>query len=145
MTEENSFPTIMKSFIMIMLFSFLILSAVLIFAGNYGQDTTQVTDRIGLQAINDTLASTQGQATKWEETFFSATSDPSLLDILGFIAVQVFRLARTMATFIFLPFAIFSNILVNVLGVPIIVANILNVLIILGIIFGIWSLIRRGV
>lgn len=145
---EDSFPTLLKSFIVITLFAFSLLAIVSIFAGNYGVDTTELDDRIGLQAINSTLDTAQGTASGWQETFSSLGEGnifSDLLDILGLLSVGMFNLAKSMANFIFLPFAIFSNILVNVLGVPIIVVNIINVLIILTVVFGIWSLVKRGV
>ena len=53
-------------------------------------------------------------------------------------------MVKNMGTFIFLPFLMFSHILTNVIGIPAIVATILQVLILLGIIFGIWRLIKQG-
>jgi len=148
MAEEHSFPKLLIAFIVITLFAFALLSSTIGLAGDYNQDTSEIDDRIGLSTINSTLESTQEQAEIWRDTF-SSSGDKStlgqLLDIIGFLAVGVFKLAGTMANFIFTPFAIFSNILTNVLGVPLVVVGIINVLIILSIIFGIWSLIKRGV
>lgn len=148
MVEEHDFPKLLKSFIVITLFAFVLLAIVLIFANNYGQDTSVIDERIGLNKINQTLGSAQGNVSGWQQTFENMGSGnvfSNILDILGLLSVGIFNLVRSMATFIFIPFAIFSNILVNVLGIPIIVVNIINVLIILGIIFGIWSLVKRGV
>ena len=138
----------MKSFIIITLFAFSLLAIVTLFAGNYGTDTTIIDDQIGLSSINSTLSTAQSTGAGWQETFEHIGEGnifSDILDILGLLSVGMFNLAKSMATFIFLPFAIFSNIMVNVLGIPVIVMSIVNVLIILTIIFGVWSLVKRGI
>lgn len=146
--EEHDFPKLLKAFIIITLFAFLILAVVVGFSNNYGTDTGIINDKIGLDSINSTLTSTQNTANNWQkqmEGFGKGSTFEKLLDILGFMSVGMFNLMLNMVNFITLPFQIFSNILVGVLGVPVIVVAILNVLVILTIIFGIWSLIKRGV
>ena len=145
---DNNFPKLLTSFLVITLFAFILLSTIMLFAGNYGTDTTEIDDRIGLSAINSTLDTAQSTASGWQETFEDIGKGnifSDILDILGLLPVGMFKLAKSMATFIFTPFAIFSNIMVNVLGIPNIVVNIVNVLIILTIVFGIWSLVKRGI
>jgi len=145
---EDSFPRLLKSFIVITLFAFLIVGFIVGLAGNYGKDTTYITDSVGLSSINSTLSTAQGTASTWQDKFKDIGEGnifQDIVDIVGLLSVGMFNLVKSMATFIFLPFAIIGNILTNVLGVPVIVANIINVLIILTIIFGIWSLIKRGV
>ena len=145
---EDSFPALLKSFIIVTLFAFLIVGFIVGLAGNYGKDTTYITESVGLGSINSTLYSAQGTASDWQDRFVDIGEGnifQDLLDVIGLLSVGMFNLVKSMATFIFLPFAIIGNILVNILGVPVIVANIINVLIILTIIFGIWSLIKRGV
>lgn len=148
MAEENSFPTLLKSFIAITLFAFVIVAIVLLFAGNYGKDPTEISERININAINSTLATTQATAGGWQETFSSMGEGnifEDILDILGLLTVGMFNLLKGMMSFVNIPFAIFGTILTNVLGVPLIVVNIINVFIVLTIVFGIWSLLKRGV
>lgn len=144
----SDFPKLLTSFIVITLFAFILLAIITIFAGNYGTDTTVIDERIGLQSINNTLGTAQETASGWQETFEHIGEGnifSDILDILGLLSVGMFNLARSMATFIFIPFSIFSNIVVNVLGIPSIIMNIVNVLIILTIVFGVWSLVKRGI
>lgn len=149
MPSEDSFPTLLKSFIIITLFAFSLLSITILFAENYGRDTTEIDERIGLDSINSTLQTAQGEGAGWQTRFQEIGESEGffegLLDVIGFLSVGMLSLFKGMINFIFLPFEIFTNIIVNVLGVPIIVMNIINVLIILTIIFGIWSLIKRGI
>jgi Flp pilus assembly protein TadB len=145
---ENSFPKLLTAFIVITLFAFVILGTVTTLAGNYNKDTTEINERIGLTSINSTLATAQETASGWQNTFQNIGQGnifSDLLDILGLLSVGMFNLAKSMATFIFIPFQIIGTMLTTVLGVPVIVANIINVLIILTIIFGVWSLVKRGI
>lgn len=148
MVEEPDFPKLLKGFIVITLFAFLLLGTVVGFAKNYGTNTDIINDKIGLDTINSTLSSTEATAKNWQkqmEGFGQGSTFEKLLDILGFMAVGMFNLVITMVNFIIAPFTIFANILINVLGVPLIVVAIINVMIILSIIFGVWSLLKRGV
>jgi len=149
MVEEHSLPTLLKTFIVITLFSFLLLAIVVKFSANYEMDTTVINERIGLTTINSTLVTTEETAQIWQESFihFGETTNifAKIFDIVGFVGIGVFKLGNNMVNFITLPFEIFSNILVNVIGIPSVVLSIINVMIILTIIFGIWSLIKRGV
>lgn len=145
---EDSFPKMLKAFIVITLFSFVLLGAVISLSDNYTVDTAEINERIGLTAINSTLANAQETSAGWQSTFEDIGQGnifSDILDILGLLTVGMFRLAKSMATFVFTPFQIFGTMLTNVLGVPLIVVNIINVLIILTIVFGIWSLIKRGI
>jgi len=147
--DEDNFPNLLKAFIVITLFSFLLLVTVIKLSGGYGTDTTIINERIGLDALNSTLSSTEATAQGWQDKFSAIGSEDSIFqkifDILGFLGVGLFGVTKTMATFIFLPFGIFANILSNVLGVPAIVVAIITVLIILTVVFGIWSLLKRGI
>jgi len=148
-TEENDFPTLLKSFMIITLFSFIILSIVILFAGEYGKDTTEIGERIGLNVINATLSNIESTTKGWQTDFNANEEKESsfqiILDVLGFLSIGMFNILKGMITFIVTPFTIFSNILSNVLGVPTIVVSIINALIILTGIFGLWSLLKRGI
>lgn len=152
MVEESSFPSLLKAFIVITLFSFLLLAVVINFSANYENTDDQlsiINERIGLATINSTLNTANETAQGWQESFSAFGEDKNIFqkifDIVGFLGVGLFKLGNSMVDFIITPFAIFSNILVNVLYIPSIVVIIINVLIILTIIFGLWSLLKRGV
>jgi len=151
MVEESSFPALLKAFIVITLFSFLLLAIVMNFSNSYGDNPQLeiINERIGLATINTTLNSANETAQSWQESFRHFGEDTNIFskifDIVGFLGVGLFKLGNSMVNFIITPFAIFSNILTNVLYVPAIVVIIINVLIILTIIFGLWSLLKRGI
>jgi len=145
---DANFPKILNAFIVITLFSLLLLGFLGGLGSNYGKDATDINDRIGSTKINQTLESAQSTAEGWQNRFTGIGEGnifSDLLDVVGLLSVGMFNLVTGMIDFLIIPFEVISNILNNVLGVPPIVTNIINVLIILGTLFGIWSLIKRGV
>jgi len=142
----DNFPNILKAFVIITLFIFLTLSAIINFANIYGKDTTEVDEKLDLDLVNYTTQSINSTVEDWKDVF--ADSEQSgiskLLDIIGFLAFGMFQLALTMISFIFLPLIIIGNILHGVLGIPSIAIAILGALITISIIFGIWRLIKQG-
>jgi len=141
------FPKLITTFILITLFAFLIIGFATQLADNYNKDTTQFEETIGASSIENTLDTTNTLAKSWRITFEEwgeQSTFENLLDIIGFFAVGIFRIAKAMGTFIFIPFQILGNIMTNILGIPLIVVIIIQVLLILSIIFGIWKLIKQG-
>jgi len=146
--SEPNFPKMLNAFIIITLFAMLLLGFITGFGANYERDVSEINERIGLTTINSTLESAQTTAESWQSTFKGIGQGnifSDILDVIGLLSVGMLNLVLNMANFIFIPFEIVSALMVNVLGVPPIVASIVNVLIILGIIFGVWSLIKRGI
>lgn len=141
MASENNFPFLMKAFIIITLFSFLLIAVTVQMANNYSKDTTDLEEKLGYNSINNTLTGAKDTAEGWREAF---QKQNIFSTIAGIIVTGIFNLANTMFSFITAPFEIFGNIMVNVIGIPAIVLNIVSVMIILTALFGIWRLIKIG-
>ena len=143
------FPKLLTTFIVITLFAFLLVGFATQLGNDYGEDqaVTELEERIGSETISSSLENIEEVSTGWKSTFEdwgSGSVWENLLDVIGFFAVGIFNLAKGMANFVWTPFAMFSQILVNVIGIPVVVATILQVLLLLSIIFGIWRLIKTG-
>ena len=141
----SDFQSILKTFVWITLFAFVMVGFALQMAGNpfYGRDTTQFQDELGVSSINSTISSMNTNANQWKQVFFEQNIfNP--LTVAGIIVTGMFNLAKTMFNFITLPFTLFSNIATNVLKIPAIIVNIMEVLIIISVIFGVWRLIKAG-
>jgi hypothetical protein len=139
MTEEN-FPELLKGFIAITLFAFLIVAIVMLFGSQYSKDTSDVTGKFGAEQINNTLNSAKATSDAW----YSAFQKQNIFStVAGIIVTGIFQLAKTMVNFIFTPFSILSNIMTAVLGIPPVVVNVVYVLLIISIIFGIWRIITK--
>lgn len=140
MTAEENFPEMMKAFVSITLFTFLILAIIMLMGNNYSKDTSDVTGKFGAERINATLNSAKATSDAW----YSAFSKQNVFStIAGIIVTGIFQLTKTMANFVLTPFAIISDILTVVLGIPPIVVNVVYVLLIISIIFGIWRIITK--
>jgi hypothetical protein len=137
----------MFTFILITLFAFLTIGFATQLADNYNKDTTELEETMGASTITETLDTTTTLSLTWKETFEewgSRSFFENILDIIGFFAVGLFNIAKTMANFIFTPFAILGSIMTNILHIPLIVVLIIEALLILSIIFGVWSLVKTG-
>ena len=159
------FPKLMVTFIVITLFAFLLIGFATRLGQEYGKDEaiTELEERIGSSAVTEQIEDINTESEIWKKKFFEEKSDEEdldkgiwasvsnllgtfedVLDIIGILAVGIFNLVKNMGTFIFLPFLMFNTILTNVIGIPGEVASIIQVIIILSLIFGIWKLIKTG-
>jgi len=147
----DDFPKLLKSFIVITLFAFLIIGFSSSFlrgikdkSDNYNLTDKHIDDfeeRLGAEDISSTINSMNERADTWSEIF----NKQSIFSVIaGIIVTGMFDLAKTMWTFITFPFQLISAIMTGVLGVPSIVATIIQVLITVSVIFGVWYLIRIG-
>lgn len=138
---ENNFPSVMKGFILITLFIFLLVAITINVSEKYYKDTSEIEEALNFEAINKTIESTKATSEGWKNAF----EKQNIFTVLGGIIVTgIFNIANTMTSFILTPFAIFGNILINILGIPAIVINVVTALLILTIIFGVWRLIKQG-
>lgn len=139
----NDFTVIIKSFVVIMLFSFLIIMFAVNLASEYQKDSTDYQNQLGLQGINKSLSQMNDQAEGWKTTF-SSSSIFNPLSVAGIVVTTPFKIAIGMWNFITTPFDLLSNILIKVLKIPSIIINIAWVLIILTTLFGLWRYIKAG-
>jgi uncharacterized protein YqhQ len=91
--------------------------------------------------FNSTTNTIQSSSENMREKFEKQSVWSSLA---GVVVSGIFDIAKTMVIMIITPFTLIGNILINVLHVPAIVTNVILGLIILSVIFGIWSLIKVG-
>jgi len=144
---EEKFKKLMFTLILITLFAFLTIGFATQLADIYNKDTTEFEETMGATEVSDTLDATTAQSSVWTKAFESWGEEgtfKALLDIIGFFAVSLFYILRGMGLFLFTPFIMLSNIMTNIMGIPLIVSVIIQVLLTLSIIFGVWSLIKTG-
>ena len=139
---EDSFKGLLFGFILVGLFSFLLLSAVKDEGSLYGKDVSLVTaGALDISGFNESVTTVQEDSQNFREAFEKQSVWSS---IAGVVVSGIFGLAKGMVIMIFLPFILVSNVLVQILHVPIIVIDVIAGLVELAIIFGIWSLIKIG-
>jgi hypothetical protein len=140
---ENNFPQMMKTFVIIILFMFLLIFFITQFAQQNGKDTTDFTEKIGAGSVQKFANDLNATATNWKNVFFEQSIfDP--LTVAGIVLTGMFSLTKTMFNIILTPFGILQSVAVNILGVPVVVVNIAFAVIVLAMIFSIWRLLKTG-
>lgn len=139
---EDQFKNTLFAFILMSLFGMLILTAVTQLGGTYSKDMTEVTGgSLSLNQFNESINSIE-QNSKDMKASFDKQSIWSA--IAGVVVDGIFGIAKNMVTMILLPFDIIIGIMENVFHIPAFVTSVLLGLLILGIIFSIWRLIKIG-
>jgi hypothetical protein len=139
---EDNFKTTLFAFILISLFGMLILTAVVQVGGNYGMDTSEVVGgSLSMDKFNQSISSVESNAQALKERFDKGSIWSA---IAGVVVEGIFGIAKDMVTMILMPFDIISDIMIDTLHIPSFVTSILLGLLILGIIFGIWRLLKVG-
>lgn len=139
---EDTFKNYIFAFILMSLFGMLILTAVVQVGNSYSKDTSDVVGgSLALDKFNDSITSVEQNA-KDLKTSFDRGSVWSAL--AGVVVEGVFGIAKDMISMILAPFDILSDILSDVLGVPSFVTSVLLGLLILGLVFAVWRLLKIG-
>ena len=139
---EGDFKNILFGLILVGLFGVLILSSVVNTGSEYGLDTsTVVGGSLSLTKFNNSINGVSVNAQAMNERFakgsvWSAIAGVVVEGIFG-IAIDIFKMMR-------LPFGLIQDVLTDVIGVPLFVADIILALFIFSIIFSVWRLIKIG-
>jgi len=139
---DDTFKNTLFGFILISLFGMLLLGAVLEVGEEYSMDTSEISGGVlSLDKFNESISSVESNAKDLNERFEKG----SIWSVVAGVVVEgIFGIAKDMITMILLPFDILIDIMSNVFGVPAYVTSTLLGLIIMGIIFSIWSLLKIG-
>lgn len=138
---ENMFKNLIIGFMLFTLVGVLILTAVNQAGITYGKNITEVTGGFQFDRFNQT-ATAMEQDAKDLKTAFDRQNVWSA--IAGVVVEGVFGIAKDMVSMILIPFDLLSDILQDVLHVPAIVSSMILAVLIISIMFGIWSLIKIG-
>lgn len=139
---EDSFKTILFGFILVSLFGTLILTVVVEEANLYDKDYTEITGgELNLGLFNSTTQDIRESGENYREQF---SKQNIFSNIAGVVVTGIFDIANSMISMIILPFTLVGNIMTNVLHVPDIVTNVILGLLVISIIFSIWSLVKVG-
>ena len=141
MAGEGAFWTYLSGFILVALFGMLILSTVIEVGGEYDMDTSKVVGgATSLSKFNNSISDVETQAQSMKKTF----EEGSIWAIGGVVVTGIFGITYTMITLIFSPFTLLKDIAENMFDVPVYVTAVVFGLLIFGLIFAIWRLIKIG-
>ena len=139
---EDSFKTTLFAFILVSLFGMLILTAVVHVASDYSKDTSEVVaGSLSMDKFNQSITNIEQDSKDLKERFDKGSIWSA---VAGIVVEGIFGIAKDMVSMILYPFDIVVDIMVDVFGVPAWVTSVVLGLLILGMIFGIWRLLKIG-
>lgn len=125
----------------ILLFIALVITFAIGMGDEYGRDTSNLLgDDFNITGVNNTLNSAEDTANEWKDAFTSG----NIFKIIGLTVIGIFDLGLTILAFIMTPFTLIIHILINVLHLPAIIVGTIIMAFIVAVIFGIWSLWKKG-
>lgn len=138
----DQFKSLIFGFIIFTLFTFIFLTAITDTAKDNDVDTTEFEEgAFSLDPYEDVLDDVESDA----ETFRERFEKGSIWSVVaGIVVTGIFGIAIDMVQMIIAPFTLLAQILTNVLHVPTIFTGVILGLVILSVIFGVWSLIKKG-
>lgn len=136
---EDSFKNILVALVLFVAFSWLILSVTVDFGDEYGRNAQEIGDgSLNIASFensaNSVESSAQGYRSRFESGEVDNIDDPS----------GIFSVATDMISMITTPFTLLSQILTNIFHIPSLIINIILGLLAIGLILGIWRLLRAG-
>jgi len=136
---EDSFKRTLTGLVLFVAFSWLILTVAVDFGAEYGRDAQEIGDgSLDVVSFQATASGIEESASGYRSRFESGDVD-DIDDASG-----IFSIATDMISMIKMPFSLLSQILVNVFHVPSLIINVFLGLLAIGLIFGIWRLLRAG-
>jgi len=140
--EEGSFKNLLYGLILVSLFGMLILTAVVQTGSDYGKDTSEIVGgSLSLDKFNKSIYGIETDAQQMKVKFSSGSVWSALA---GVVVEGIFGIAKDMFTLLILPFQLVQDIMIDILGVPSFVTNIILAIFIFSIIFGIWRILKIG-
>jgi len=139
---QDEFRNFVIGAFVISLFAFLIISASVSLGSTYEKDISELEGgKLNLTGINQTLQGVDESSEDWKDIF----TKQRFPVVTGVLAVrEMFDLFVNMFRIIMTPITLFSQMATNVLGIPSIVINVIILIVIVGVIFAIWSLLKKG-
>jgi len=137
--SEDSFRNTLIALVLFVGFTVLILNIAINFGEEYGRDSMEIGDgSLDLGAFQEEASGIESDAQGYRTRFESGNVD-DVDDASG-----IFSVATDMISMITTPFSLISQILVNILGIPSIIINIVLGLLAITLILGIWRVLRAG-
>lgn len=136
---EDNFKNTITALVLFVAFTWLILSVTVDFGAEYGRDAQEIGDGslniVDFQNVANTI---EGNTSSYRARFDSGDVD-DIDDASG-----IFSIATDMVNLITSPFRLLSQILTNIFGIPSLMINIILGLMSIGLILGIWRVLRSG-
>ncbi len=136
---EDSFKGTLIALLLFVVFAWLILTVAVDFGAEYGRDSQEIGDgSLDITLFQSVASEVEGDAQGYRTRFESGSVD-DIDDASG-----IFSIATDMISMLTAPFSLLSQIMTNIFGVPSLVINVVLGLLAIGLILGIWRVLRAG-
>jgi hypothetical protein len=98
-------------------------------------------DKIDFSRLEQQVNSTSADANKWAETF---KSDNLFVVAGGIVLYSIWGITKLVWTSVITMLTIFTDGASGVIGIPPIAVGVLTAIVIIGLIFGAWRLVKQG-
>jgi len=124
------------------LFLIALISFGITLAHNYGENEALMkSDKIDFSGLETRLNQTNADATSWGETF---KSDNLFVVAGGIVLYSIWGISKLVWNSVISIFVIFTDGASSLIGIPPIAIGVLTAIIIIGLIFSLWRLIKTG-
>jgi hypothetical protein len=138
----NDFKDYPINFLLAGLFLIAIISFGVNMAHNYGQDEALMkSDKIDFSGLENRINQTSADAQSWGETF---KSDNLFVVAGGIVLYSIWGITKLVWNSALAVLSIFTDGASSLLGIPPVAIGVLTAIIIIGLIFSAWKLIKQG-
>ena len=136
---DDGFKNTIIALTLFVAFSWLMISVAIDFGAEYGVDANEIGGgALGLDDFRSSAGAVEGNASAFRISFEDGNVD-DIDDASG-----MFGTAKKFITLITTPFTLLGSVMENILGVPALLINVLLGLLGIGLILGIWRVLRTG-
>jgi len=136
---DDGFKNTIVALTLFVAFSWLMISVAIDFGAEYGVDANEIGGgALKLDEFQASAGAVEGNASAFRTSFESGDVD-DIDDASG-----MFGTAKKFITMITTPFTLLGSVLTNILGVPALIINVILGLLGIGLILGIWRVLRTG-
>ena len=130
------------NFLLAGLFIISMISFGIVLSHNYGKsEALMKSDKIDFTRLENQINSTSSDANKWADTF---KSDNLFVVAGGIVLYSIWGITKLVWTSVTAMLTIFTDGASGLLGIPPIATGVLTAIVIIGLIFGAWRLVKQG-
>jgi len=137
---EDTIKHLLIGCMLFALFGWALLTAVTQLGSTYGKDMSSF-GNFNFSGFNDTANTFAGNAQN-KSTIFGSSS--IFNPIAGVVSTSIFTIVNDLANVVTAPFRLLGSIAINVLHIPVIFIIVIDAIIIIVFMLGVWSLVKIG-
>jgi len=139
MVDFKDYPI---NFLLAGLFLISMISFAIIIAHNYGEDESLMkSNKIDFSRLEKQINQTSADANSWAETF---KSDNLFVSLGGIVLFSIWGIAKLIWSSVTALLTVYTDGATAILGIPALATGVLTAIVIIGLIFAAWKLVKQG-